>query len=313
VLPRNVLVSKLHTTILAAVRTYRFENTDAELTLLPLAARRALDCAGRKLSLEVWQTLPHGARQALVEFGSGESVEVERVLQLLSRAAAPTTQIEVVADPSADVVPEEVTRAYGGKRLIPAGTWAALPALDRYALAKIGARGRAERLAAAYAEIIGDSGLSSHLEPGGGVRMVNIGSKSPSEREAEAEARVSLGVAAYAALSAGTAPKGDVLGVARIAAILAAKRTAELIPLCHQVALTRVRVDFELDAEQSAVWVRVSADAVDRTGVEMEALTAASVAALTIYDMLKGIDRGIEIGPLRVTRKSGGRTGDYQR
>jgi cyclic pyranopterin monophosphate synthase len=108
-------------------------------------------------------------------------------------------------------------------------------------------------------------------------------------------------------------PKGDVLGTARIAGILAAKRTPELIPLCHHVQLTRVVVDFEILADVSAVRILASAEAADRTGVEMESLVAASVAALTLYDMLKGVDRGITIGPTRLLEKTGGRTGEYRR
>ena len=295
------------------MRVYQFDELDAELSLLPMAARRALDHAGRKLSLAAWQSLPRGAREILIRLGSDEAVDTLQVCLAVEHAEPLALEFEPVADPPRSPVPSAVLKAFGAERPIPAGTWAALTSLDRYSLSKVADKARPARLAAAYSEIVGASALSSHLEPTGGVRMVNVGAKPTSERQAEAEARIVLSREAFSALSAGTAPKGDVLAVARVAAILAAKRTPDLIPLCHSIALTQVRVTFELDAEHSAVWVRVVADAVDRTGVEMEAMTAASVAALTIYDMLKGIDRGIEIGPVRVNRKAGGRTGEYQR
>lgn len=296
-----------------AVRIFDFENGDAELSLLPMAARRALDWAGCKLSLSGWQGLSLNQRLELATLGSAPSVDVDAVKQCLRAAEPAAVVIEPVADPPAERPPQNVVDAYGRERPIPPGTWAALEPLGRYALAKVAFKARPERLAAAYAEIIGASALSSHLAPNGGVRMVGVGNKATTERHAEAEARVSLSAEAFAALRAGTVAKGDVLGVARVAGILAAKRTPELIPLCHGIALTRVSVDFELSTTETSVLVRASADAVDRTGVEMEAMTAVSIAALTIYDMLKGIDRAIEIGPIRLNRKSGGRTGDFQR
>ena len=171
----------------------------------------------------------------------------------------------------------------------------------------------AERLAQAYAEIIGQSAYSSHVAPEGGVRMVGVAGKPASLRRAEAESRVSMNAEAFERASNRDAPKGDVLGTARVAAIMAAKRTAELIPLCHPLSLTKVDVQLSLDAEARSVEVAVVVECFDRTGVEMEALTAASVAALTIYDMLKAFDRAMEIGPTRLTQKSGGRSGDFRR
>jgi cyclic pyranopterin phosphate synthase len=108
-------------------------------------------------------------------------------------------------------------------------------------------------------------------------------------------------------------PKGDVLGTARLAGIIAAKKTADLIPLCHPLSLTKVTLELSEDSASSAVRIEARVEAMDRTGVEMEALTAASVAALTIYDMLKAFDRGMQIGPTRLLSKSGGRSGDYAR
>jgi cyclic pyranopterin phosphate synthase len=118
---------------------------------------------------------------------------------------------------------------------------------------------------------------------------------------------------AFERVSQRNAPKGDVLATARVAAVMAAKRTPDLIPLCHPVSLTRVDVMLALDAEARAVEVAVVVECFDRTGVEMEALTAASVAVLTVYDMLKAFDRAMEIGPTRLVHKSGGRGGDFRR
>jgi cyclic pyranopterin monophosphate synthase len=140
-----------------------------------------------------------------------------------------------------------------------------------------------------------------------------VGGKQPSLRRAEAESRVSMNADAFERASRADAPKGDVLGTARVAAIMAAKRTSELIPLCHPLSLTKVDVQLTLASAARAVHVAVVVECFDRTGVEMEALTAASVAALTVYDMLKAFDRAMEIGPTRLVQKSGGRSGDFHR
>ncbi len=295
------------------MKLYRFDGVDQAFDLLPLSARRALDHAGCKLSLEGFRSLSAAEREELARLGTCEAVDVARV-SALSLAAKPAAEVvPPVADPSAIAPDDAVVAAFGSARPIPAGSWSALRPLDRYALAKV-ARGKsAERLEQAYAEIIGQSAFSSHVAPGGGVRMVGVGGKQPSLRRAEAESRVSMNAEAFERVSNHSAPKGDVLGTARVAAIMAAKRTAELIPLCHPLSLTKVDVQLSLDAAARAVDVAVVVECFDRTGVEMEALTAASVAALTVYDMLKAFDRGMEIGPTRLTQKSGGRSGDYQR
>jgi len=141
--------------------------------------------------------------------------------------------------------------------------------------------------------------------------MVDVGGKAVTRRVAVAGGRIAMQPATLAAIAAGTAKKGDVLGVARIAAIQAAKRTAELIPLCHPLPLTRVAVEFKLDRAASAVDIAVTAETLDRTGVEMEALTAATVGLLTIYDMCKAADRAMRIESVRLFEKSGGRSGHW--
>jgi cyclic pyranopterin phosphate synthase len=142
--------------------------------------------------------------------------------------------------------------------------------------------------------------------------MVDVTDKVASHRHATATATVALGKKAYAALVEGNNKKGDVLAVARIAGIQAAKKCAELIPLCHPLALTSVDLNFELQADQNAVEIYASCKLQGVTGVEMEALTAASVAALTIYDMCKAVDKGIVISNLRLLEKSGGKSGSWQ-
>lgn len=141
--------------------------------------------------------------------------------------------------------------------------------------------------------------------------MVNVGEKPETRRTAVARSRVTMSAAAFEKLEAHSVAKGDVLGAARIAGIMGSKRTADLIPLCHPVSLSKVTVDFEVDRERRTVDITAEAEALDRTGVEMEALVAASVAALTIYDMLKSVDRGMTIGPTRLLKKTGGRSGDF--
>jgi cyclic pyranopterin monophosphate synthase len=142
--------------------------------------------------------------------------------------------------------------------------------------------------------------------------MVDVSEKDETDRVAVAGARVQMKPETLARIQAGEIAKGDVLPTARLAGIMAAKRTAELIPLCHPLALTSVAVDLECKPETSAVEITATCRLKGRTGVEMEALTAASVAALTIYDMCKAIDRGMMVTDLRLLKKSGGKSGDYE-
>jgi cyclic pyranopterin phosphate synthase len=153
----------------------------------------------------------------------------------------------------------------------------------------------------------------THLDESGRARMVDVGDKPPADRRATARALVRVSPGTAAQVAAGDAPKGDVLGVARIAGIQAAKRTAELIPLCHPLALSFVGVEGRIDAEGGEIELVAEVRTTGPTGVEMEALTAASVAALTVYDMVKGIERGAEITEVVLLEKSGGRSGHWQR
>ena len=143
--------------------------------------------------------------------------------------------------------------------------------------------------------------------------MVDVGAKPISDRRAIARAVVTMTPQTAAAVAAGDAPKGDVLGTARLAGIVAAKRTAELIPLCHPLALSYVDVDAELDAAAGTITLTAEARTAGRTGVEMEAMTAAATAALTVYDMVKGLERGVEITSVALLHKSGGRGGEWRR
>jgi cyclic pyranopterin phosphate synthase len=152
--------------------------------------------------------------------------------------------------------------------------------------------------------------LSTHLNARGEVHMVDVGAKDVRARVATARARVRMHPETVARMRAGTTAKGDVLATARVAAIMAAKRTPELVPLCHTVSLTRVGVELEL--ADWGITALVRAEACDRTGVEMEAMVGASAAALTIYDMLKGIDRGITFD-VALLEKSGGKSGTWRR
>jgi cyclic pyranopterin monophosphate synthase len=153
----------------------------------------------------------------------------------------------------------------------------------------------------------------SHFDVGGQAHMVDVGAKPESRRMARAAGRIRMLPATLAVVLEGRAGKGDVLGVARIAAIQATKRTGELIPLCHPLALTRVTAEFEPDADHSTVALTVTVETVGRTGVEMEALTAVSVGLLTIYDMCKAIDRAMMIEGIRLLEKTGGKSGTFRR
>jgi len=152
----------------------------------------------------------------------------------------------------------------------------------------------------------------THFDAAGQAHMVDVAGKEITRRLARAGGRIVMRPETLALIRAGSAQKGDVLGTARIAAIQAAKRTAELIPLAHPVPLTRVAVDFTLDEPESAVVIEVVAETMDRTGVELEALTATTVGLLTIYDMCKSVDRGMRIDNVRLLEKTGGKSGHYK-
>lgn len=153
----------------------------------------------------------------------------------------------------------------------------------------------------------------SHFNTTGDAHMVDVGDKPESRRIAVAEGRIDMLEGTLKLVAEGRHKKGDVLAVARVAGIMAAKRTAELIPLCHPLPLSRVDVDLAPLADSAAIQCRVTVETVARTGVEMEALTAVQVALLTVYDMCKAVDRGMTIGKVRLVEKSGGRSGRWRR
>lgn len=153
----------------------------------------------------------------------------------------------------------------------------------------------------------------SHLDSKGHARMVDVGAKKVTQRRAVARGEVRLGAESWRALTSGNTPKGDVLAVARIAGIQGSKKTSELIPLCHPLPLSGITVDLELDEANRAVVIRSEIRCEAKTGAEMEALTSVAIAALTVYDMLKGVDRAIMIGPIYLDEKSGGKSGAWKR
>jgi len=292
---------------------YGFDQVDERLELLPMAARRALDHAGIRLSREGWSSLPLDVRKRIVTAGSSRDVDLPLVRRECARARPEPEPTDPVADPPRDAVPDAVAASLGPERPLSNAVWAALSPLERFALQKVAARGRQERIIAAYDEIVGQTARSTHLDARGAARMVDVAEKPITLRRAMSRSEVRMNEAAFARLGAPEAAKGDVIGAARIAGIMAAKRTSELIPLCHPIALSKASVEFELDAALSAVRITATVEAVDRTGVEMESLVAATVAGLTIYDMLKSVDRGMVIGPTCLVEKSGGRSGPYIR
>lgn len=152
----------------------------------------------------------------------------------------------------------------------------------------------------------------THFDKKGAAHMVDVGDKDVTERVATAAANIRMAPETLQLIQDGDAKKGDVLGVARLAGIMAAKKTSDLIPLCHPLALSNVTVEFIIDEAESMIEVRATCKLKGRTGVEMEALTAASIAALTIYDMCKAVDRGMTIMNTRLLKKSGGKSGTYE-
>ncbi len=152
----------------------------------------------------------------------------------------------------------------------------------------------------------------THFDEAGQAHMVDVGAKNETHRIAVATGTIRMKPETLAIIQAGTAKKGDVLGIARIAAIMGAKRTSDLVPLCHPLALTRVAVDFSIDAAQSSVTCTAQVETYGKTGVEMEALTAVQVGLLTIYDMCKAVDRGMVMSDVRVLEKQGGKSGSWR-
>jgi cyclic pyranopterin monophosphate synthase len=394
---------------------YPFEDTGDDLSLLPLAARRALDRAGLRLSLDAYQGLPRPTRDDLARAGAEDKVDAEDVERIVRRAAPPATRIKPVPDPDPLAPPEQLNHALGVRRAVAPAQWAKLRSLDRYALVHVMRRsiahndpGRLEAAAQvilkpkqvteprrdqpAYREpasfrdppqrdrplppserpaplpaildprafetpgldfelprarselprtdrphagpppsdrpnrIDLDSPFDSrrpapqqkeivsrHLSPNGELHMVDVGGKAVTHRRATATGIVRMQPETASRLARHDTPKGEVLATARVAGVMAAKKASELIPLCHAIALTRVEILIDVEAQTGIVTISAVAEAHDRTGVEMEALTAVSVAALTIYDMLKGLDKEMSIDEIRLLTKSGGRTGDYVR
>jgi cyclic pyranopterin phosphate synthase len=363
---------------------YDFEDLGEGLKLLPLAARRALDVVGFRLSLEGWQSLSVVDRATITIEGAKDSIDKDVIEQLVRKSKLPATRIKSVPDPDPLSPPDQLNSALvalggGGPGRIEPAQWSRLRALDRFALLHVFRRSIAhsdtgrllvaakaimarlpEKAAAAdlkrtmrsrvpetvpiadpdtandepaisvapFSEAItvrprsappakpiadDENGARSeaplsHVDQRGEVRMVDVGEKPATARRAVATGMVRMKRETAERLARGDVPKGEVLATARIAGIQAAKRTPDLIPLCHTIALTRVEVAIEIDKSASACRVTATAEANDRTGVEMEALTATSVACLTIYDMLKAIDREMTISDIQLQEKSGGRT-----
>jgi cyclic pyranopterin phosphate synthase len=288
---------------------YSFESIDDDLTFMPLAVRRVLDLSGRKLSLGAWQSLPVDVRWKIARGGAEGQIAADAV-EVVDRIEPRPERIEAVVEPSAETPPADLQRALGPDHALAPADWRALRPLDRYALVK--SAGKPEKLARAYDEIVRHV-VFTHLSPRGEARMVDVGTKPVTSRRAVASARVHTTPAVVESIASGTAAKGDVLAAARIAGILASKRTPEIVPLCHPVHTTHASIELTLDVARGEVGVTATVEAVDRTGVEMEALVAASVAALTAYVMIKGADRWASIEAVRLEAKSGGRSGDVSR
>jgi cyclic pyranopterin phosphate synthase len=449
---------------------FSFEDIQHDLALLPIAARRALDRSGLRLSLQGWRSLRLEDRYRVASAGEDDLVDTALIAAVSKKATPKPQRIDPVADPDANEPPAALSTALGPDRSIEPRVWTRLRALDRYALThehwRSVARSDPGRLAAAYEIIVSrqimnmpggarfasappagartpgpswlpqdfspgrysetptspgydvaprlpevrsqspgassgrgtippgprsptspkarnstaprasqvppaaisspsndrraeppepaghdnehadvtvpdaptgrrewDPGsgrreldtnfgefhylepeeISSHLTPEGDVHMVDVGPKPQTLRRAVAFGQVRMKPETVECILRGDAPKGEVLATARLAGIMAAKRTPELIPLCHVVALTSVTVQIDADIMGGTVGVTAIAQAFDRTGVEMEALVAASVSCLTIYDMMKGLDRAMVIGDVKLLEKSGGRTGTFRR
>jgi cyclic pyranopterin phosphate synthase len=263
--------------------------------------------------------MPLERRRVLVREGSDERVDVDAVRAAVGVAEPAPTPIDApdesrLAEPSAELLAQ--ARAAWGEGALDAASWGALGKLERFALLHLASRHKPSRLREALDEMLAPqsrgAGLT-HVSASGEASMVDVGAKPITHRRAIASARVRMRPDTARRIVEGSTAKGDVLAAARLAGIMAAKRTPELVPLCHTVALARVAVSFDVDPAAGLVTIKTAADAHDRTGVEMEAMVAASVAALTLYDMLKAVERGICIEEVVLLEKQGGRSGHYRR
>jgi molybdenum cofactor biosynthesis protein MoaC len=286
---------------------YAFEDTGYELEFLPLSARRALDAAGKKLGRVGWQSLSSAHRWEIVGAGARDEIDVDRVVKVIARAQPPA--VDITPSRESRSLPDDIVSSLGRARSIDEAQWAKLRPIEQYALGHLAAK--PEALATAYDEIVAPQ--LTHLASDGAARMVDVADKASTRRRAVARALVRMAPKVAIAIEQGKIPKGDVLAVARVAGIQAAKKTPELIPLCHHVALTRVEIAFEIDGAGGTVTIEATVEALDRTGVEMEALVAASTAALALYDMVKSADRWATIEQVALFEKSGGRSGDVRR
>jgi cyclic pyranopterin phosphate synthase len=298
----------MHTPPPEASLVYAFESDDS-LSTMPLSARRTLDVLGRKLALQGWLSLSLDARTRIARAGVADEVE-RGVLQALEGATPAAANIEAVPDPDLTHPPPELVAALGATRPLHDTAWNALRPIDRYALVKCAHR--PDKLARAYDAIVGSTVLT-HLTGEGAAHMVDVGAKAETRRRAVASGRVRTTRAVVEAVVSGAVPKGDVLAVARVAGFMAAKKTADLIPLCHPVRVTSAVIDIEPDATREELRVTATVEALDRTGVEMEAIVAVSVTCLTIYDMIKSADRWATVEAVRLEAKSGGKSGDVRR
>jgi cyclic pyranopterin phosphate synthase len=287
---------------------YAFEAIDDTLAYMPLAARRVLDVLGRKLSLEGWLSLTVEQRAAIVRAGAAERVDGAIAAALEAAVPAPDS-IEPQPEPAASSPPAGVVASLGPARPLDDARWGSLRALDRYSLVKCASR--TDKLAKAYDEIV--AVVFTHLMRSGEAHMVDVGAKRETARRAVASACVRTTRDVVEAIASGGVAKGDVLGAARVAGLLASKRTPELVPLCHPVRTTRATVEFALEPARGEIGVCATVEAIDRTGVEMEAMVAASVASLTVYDMIKSADRWASIDAVRLEAKSGGKSGEVSR
>jgi cyclic pyranopterin phosphate synthase len=308
---------------------FEMDEIGPDLDLVPLAARRALDHAGVHLPLEGWRSLPLDLRQRILQAGAIEDVDVTLVATIAAQAVPSARLVEPKFDPT----PERLPDGLSAEGSVDQALWKSLGGLGRFALAH--AATRAEKrgdpgiLATAIDALSSRSTmpspdlrrlasepvpqLSTHIGPTGDVRMVDVADKPTTRRLAVATARVRMRAETIERLLRGDTPKGEVLATARIAGIMAAKRTPDIIPMCHGIALSHVEIKIDIDKPSSTVLITATTEAMDRTGVEMEAMVAASISALTMYDMLKGIDREMVVEQVLLVEKSGGRSGHFRR
>ncbi len=280
------------------VPIYEAEGEKRDLSVMPIAARRALMIAGEILTAEGWKSLTLGDRRTVVMEGAKTSIDRAKIQDITHKANPPSDWGDAITDPSAEEVPAELTEKLGADRPIETTRWAALRSLDRFAFMLVASEGPDDRLARFYDGLFRrqESARPAGQTGSGHFRMV-------STHRALASARVQMRVESLALFLGGETTPDQMFAMARIAGIQAGKHASQFLPLCYPSPITKVEVICQADYASGSILIKATVDAVEKSGVDTEALVAATVAALTILDFAKHIDRGVAVTDVQLVEE----------